>query len=168
MIRLHLDHLDTPIGRLALVVDDAGRLHAAGFTDAHARMARQLEHFRAREEIELAETNDPVGVTEALRSYFDGDLRAIEALEVAANGTPFQQSTWTALREIPSGHTWSYAALAARIGRPSAVRAVGAANGANPVAIVVPCHRVIGSSGKLTGYGGGLERKRWLLAHESC
>jgi methylated-DNA-[protein]-cysteine S-methyltransferase len=86
---------------------------------------------------------------------------------VLTNGTPFQQTVWAALREIPCGQTISYATLARRIGRPSAVRAVGLANGANPVGIVIPCHRVIGANGTLTGYGGGLDRKRWLLSHEA-
>jgi methylated-DNA-[protein]-cysteine S-methyltransferase len=93
-------------------------------------------------------------------------LDAIDGLAVAARGTDFQRSVWRALRRIPCGETTSYGALAQRIGRPTAVRAVGHANGANPVSIVVPCHRVIGSDGSLTGYGGGIERKRWLLAHE--
>jgi methylated-DNA-[protein]-cysteine S-methyltransferase len=100
-------------------------------------------------------------------AYFRGELRAIDGLRVETRGTPFQRAVWTALREIPCGTTVSYSDLARRIERPSAVRAVGLANGANPVAIVVPCHRVVGAGGALTGYGGGLSRKRWLLAHES-
>ncbi len=116
----------------------------------------------------LTETSDPSGFTSALRAYFDGDIAAIDALPVAdVPGTPFQRSVWRALREIPGGETISYAELARRIGKPAAVRAVGLANGANPIGIVVPCHRVIGSDGTLTGYGGGVERKRWLLAHEN-
>ena len=102
-----------------------------------------------------------------LAAYFDGDLGALDGIPVAlACGTPFQRQVWLTLREIPAGVTWSYAELARRIGRPSAIRAVGAANGANPVPIVLPCHRVIGTNGSLVGYGGGLDRKRWLLAHE--
>jgi methylated-DNA-[protein]-cysteine S-methyltransferase len=94
-------------------------------------------------------------------------LTAIDGLKVAfSTGTEFQLCVWRALREVPCGQTWSYGQLARKIGRPSAVRAVGLANGANPVGLVVPCHRVIGSDGSLTGYGGGLHRKRWLLAHE--
>jgi len=105
-------------------------------------------------------------VAEALRRYFGGDLAALDAVPAELNGTPFQKSVWQALRRIPPGATISYGELARRICQPTSVRAVGAANGANPVAVIVPCHRVIGSNGTLTGYGGGLDRKRWLLAHE--
>ena len=100
-----------------------------------------------------------------LQAYFAGALREFE-LPLAAAGTPFQQRVWRALCEIPYGETISYGELARRIGQPKAARAVGLANGRNPISIVVPCHRVIGANGSLTGYGGGLERKRWLLAHE--
>jgi len=102
-----------------------------------------------------------------MRDYFKGDIGAIDRLPVDdAVGTPFQKSVWRALRKIKSGKTISYAELARRIGKPKAVRAAGLANGQNPISIVVPCHRVIGSDGSLTGYGGGLERKEWLLRHE--
>ena len=103
---------------------------------------------------------------EQLQAYLDGELRDFE-LPLAAEGTPFQQRVWRALCDIPYGETISYGELARRIGQPTASRAVGLANGQNPISIVVPCHRVIGANGSLTGYGGGLERKRWLLAHES-
>jgi methylated-DNA-[protein]-cysteine S-methyltransferase len=112
------------------------------------------------------ETPDPAGVASALQRYFDGDLRALDGLRVDPGGTPFQASVWQALRGIAPGTTISYMELARRIGAADAVRAVGAANGANPIAIVIPCHRVIGANGKLVGYGGGLDRKRWLLEHE--
>ena len=101
-----------------------------------------------------------------LRRYFGGDVGALDTVPVELNGTPFQKTVWQALRRIPCGTTISYAELARRIGDPAAVRAVGTANGANPVAVIVPCHRVIGSNGNLTGYGGGLDRKQWLLEHE--
>jgi methylated-DNA-[protein]-cysteine S-methyltransferase len=101
-----------------------------------------------------------------LTRYFGGETTAIDAVAVEMNGTPFQKTVWAALRRIPCGTTISYAELARRIGEPAAVRAVGTANGANPVALIVPCHRVIGSNGSLTGYGGGLDRKQWLLTHE--
>ena len=107
-------------------------------------------------------------VAEALRRYFGGDLAALDAVPAELNGTPFQKSVWQALRRIPPGATISYGELARRIGQPTSVRAVGAANGANPVAVIVPCHRVIGSNGTLTGYGGGLPTKRWLLEHEGA
>jgi methylated-DNA-[protein]-cysteine S-methyltransferase len=102
---------------------------------------------------------------EQLRAYFAGDLRDFD-LPLSLSGTEFQRRVWTALRGIPYGETISYGELARRIGRPSASRAVGAANGCNPISIIVPCHRVIGADGTLTGYGGGLDRKRWLLGHE--
>jgi O-6-methylguanine DNA methyltransferase len=105
-------------------------------------------------------------VLERLRAYFDGELTALDAIHVWPEGTPFLQGVWTALRDVRAGSTTSYSALASRIGHPAAVRAVGAANGANPIPIVIPCHRVIGADGRLVGYGGGLDRKRWLLAHE--
>jgi methylated-DNA-[protein]-cysteine S-methyltransferase len=157
--KLAIDHLDTPLGRLAVVTDGAS-LRAVGWTDGHARMARALEGA------ELVETENPLGVTEALRAYFAGELDAIDALPVDGRGTPFQRTVWRALRDIRFGETISYGELARRIANPAAVRAVGLANGANPIGIVVPCHRVIGANGTLTGYGGGLGRKRWLLAHE--
>ncbi len=159
--RLAIDHLDTPIGRFAIVVDALGRLRAAGFTEGHARMERELGSV-------LERARDPNGLTSALRRYFGGDLSALDGLPVAAAGTPFQNSVWAALREIPCGEMRSYADIARRIGKPAAVRAVGLANGSNPVGVVVPCHRVIGSNGALTGYGGGIERKRWLLEHEAA
>ena len=105
---------------------------------------------------------------QAVDAYFAGDLAALAAISWRTGGTDFQRSVWTALCAIPVGETVTYKQLAERIGRPSAVRAVGLANGANPVGVVVPCHRVIGSDGSLTGYGGGLERKRWLLTHEGA
>jgi methylated-DNA-[protein]-cysteine S-methyltransferase len=114
----------------------------------------------------LARRTNPAGLTDAIAAYFAGDLAAIDGLPVETRGTPFQRAVWSGLRAIPCGTTVSYSELARRIGRPAAVRAVGLANGANPVGVVVPCHRVIGKGGTLVGYGGGLERKRWLLAHE--
>jgi methylated-DNA-[protein]-cysteine S-methyltransferase len=103
---------------------------------------------------------------EQLDAYFAGKLLSFD-LPLAPEGTPFQQRVWSALREIPFGDVVSYSDIARRIGAPAAVRAVGAANGRNPISIMIPCHRVVGANGSLTGYGGGLERKRWLLAHEA-
>jgi methylated-DNA-[protein]-cysteine S-methyltransferase len=159
---LYLDELDSPVGRLTIVADEEGRLRALGWLEGHDRMADQLRAWAPR----LSRAADPSGVTSALRAYFAGALHAIDALPVTFEGTPFQESVWRALRTIPCGETRSYGQLARAIGKPAAVRAVGLANGANPIGIVVPCHRVIGADGSLTGYGGGLERKRWLLAHE--
>ena len=102
-----------------------------------------------------------------LRAYFDGDLTEFE-IPIRLDGTDFQREVWSHLRDIPYGETISYGELARRVGSPKASRAVGLANGRNPVSIIVPCHRVIGSNGQLTGYGGGLERKTWLLDHEAA
>lgn len=159
---LLVDHLETPIGRLAIVVDERPSLRAVGFTHGHARMERQVTALGA----ELVARKNPGGLSAPLRAYLNGDLEAIDGLPVTLVGTPFQLRVWGALRTIPCGETWSYRDLAARIGSPKALRAVGLANGANPVGIVVPCHRVVGADGSLTGYGGGVERKRWLLEHE--
>jgi len=154
-MKLLIDSLSTPIGRFWVVVDEEGQLHLSSFA----------EPKRA----ELTKAKNPGGVTRTMADYFDGDLTALDSLRVAfAAGTEFQLSVWRALRKVPCGQTWSYGQLARHLGRPAAVRAVGLANGANPVALIVPCHRVIGSDGSLTGYGGGLERKSWLLAHEGA
>ncbi|MBO0756054.1 MAG: methylated-DNA--[protein]-cysteine S-methyltransferase, partial [Bradyrhizobiaceae bacterium] len=110
----------------------------------------------------------PKFIKQALSAYFAGDLTAIDRIAVATRGTGFQRDVWAALRQIAPGTTLSYGALAKEIGHPKAVRAVGLANGANPIAIVIPCHRVIGADTSLTGYGGGIKRKRWLLNHEGA
>lgn len=130
----------------------------------HAVRATLLRWYPAED---VGKASDPAGAVTRLRSYFEGNVEAIDDIRVEMNGTPFQRRVWEALRHVPAGTTCSYGALAIRIGAPSAVRAVGAANGANPVAIIVPCHRVIGANGTLTGYGGGLDCKRWLLQHEA-
>ena len=106
-------------------------------------------------------------VSDSVHAYFEGAVDALDAIRVAARGTPFQQAVWRALRSIPAGTTQTYGALARLLGRPGAARSVGHANGANPFSLVVPCHRLIGANGSLTGYGGGLHRKQWLLAHEA-
>jgi methylated-DNA-[protein]-cysteine S-methyltransferase len=152
-----------------VVADADGKLVAAGWTDdaTDGRMASRLKAFANRSDVEFVRASNPGGLSAALAAYFGGDLSAIERLPLGeAAGTPFQRSVWRALRAIPCGQRCSYGDLARAIGRPSAVRAVGMANGSNPICIVVPCHRVIGANGKLVGYGGGIERKRWLLAHE--
>jgi len=167
-VRLLIDRVGTPIGELVIVADEAGRLRAAGFGDGDARMQARLCAYAQGRGAAPTSASNPCGLSHAILAYFEGELDAIDGLPVATGGTAFQRDVWQALRKIPCGETWSYGALARRIGRPAAVRAVGLANGSNPVAVVVPCHRVIGSDGSLTGYGGGLERKRWLLAHEQA
>ena len=160
MILVHT--LDSPIGPLT-AAERAGRVCLLHFGADGPAIDRMFDRWypgepRARQPIPA--------VAAVLSRYFAGDVGALDTIAVELNGTPFQKKAWQALRRIPAGSTISYAGLAKRIGEPSAVRAVGAANRANPVAVIVPCHRVIGSNGTLTGYGGGLDRKQWLLAHE--
>jgi methylated-DNA-[protein]-cysteine S-methyltransferase len=162
-----LDRLPTPIGALLIVFDDEDRLRALDWDNYEERMRRLLRLQYGRE-IELRDAGAPKRMRDSLNSYFAGDFSALDSIAVETGGTPFQRKLWTALREIPSGQTSTYGALATKIGVPKAVRAVGAANGANPISIVLPCHRVIGSDQRLTGYGGGLSRKRWLLTHEGA
>lgn len=157
----------TPLGAMRLLTDERGDVSAADWEDHAARMDRLLRLQQGEVRLEP----NPAAVSparRALEAYFDGDLAAIDVLSVNTGGTAFQRDVWTALRTIPVGETTTYGRLAARIARPTAIRAVGAANGANPVSIIVPCHRVIGADATLTGYGGGLERKRWLLGHEGA
>jgi methylated-DNA-[protein]-cysteine S-methyltransferase len=163
-----IDRIDTPIGEMILVADRDGNLRAIDWTDHEPRMHNFLGRHYGKENdgFKLIPVRNPGGLSRAISNYFAGDLTAIDDLPVKTNGTPFQRQVWQALREIPLGTTISYGQLASRIGRPTAVRAVGLANGSNPVGVIVPCHRVIGSNGSLTGYGGGMERKRWLLEHE--
>jgi methylated-DNA-[protein]-cysteine S-methyltransferase len=167
-LQLLTDRIHTPIGELLLVADRDGNLRAVGWIEHEPRMRQLLARHYGETGIRLEPARNPKGLTDAVSAYFAGELTAIDTLPVETAGTSFQREVWRALREIPCGSTISYAQLAERIGRPTAVRAVGLANGSNPVGVVVPCHRVIGSDGSLTGYGGGIERKRWLLAHENA
>jgi len=163
---LTLERLATPIGEALVVTDEAGRLRAFNWRDYEARMRGWIgRHYPGAA---LVEGRGAEPARLALTAYFEGDAGALEGLPWRASGTAFQLEVWKMLCSIPPGETLSYAGLAGRIGRPSAVRAVGLANGANPISLVVPCHRVIGANGTLTGYGGGLPRKRWLLAHEGA
>ncbi len=163
-----LDRLATPIGTMLVVTDADERLRALDWHDYEARMQRLLRLHYGDQGFALTEGRAPEKVRAALDAYFSGELSAIEQLPVATAGTELQREVWAALRTIPVGETMSYGALAKKIARPSAARAVGHANGANPIGVVVPCHRVIGANASLTGYAGGLERKRWLLAHEGA
>ncbi|MGA0546547.1 methylated-DNA--[protein]-cysteine S-methyltransferase [Brevundimonas sp. VNH65] len=162
---LTLSRLTSPIGEILLAADADGAVRALDFHDYEPRMLRLLGRRYPR--FALTAGAAPVGVAASLDAYFNGDANALDALRVETAGTDFQRSVWQALRTIPAGQTWTYGRLAQAIGRPSAMRAVGLANGANPVALIVPCHRVIGANGALTGYAGGMERKAWLLAHEA-
>jgi methylated-DNA-[protein]-cysteine S-methyltransferase len=163
---LFIDRMTSPIGMLVLVWQPEA-LRALHFEDDDEQPLRRLLRWQFGVD-ELASAIAPDGIRRPIEAYFQGEITAIDTVSVKTNGTPFQQQTWTALRKIPAGTTVTYSDLAAQIGRPGASRAVGLANGSNPVAVVVPCHRVIGANGALTGYGGGLDRKRWLLAHEQA
>ncbi|HEX4166591.1 MAG TPA: methylated-DNA--[protein]-cysteine S-methyltransferase [Bryobacteraceae bacterium] len=167
LMRLLMDRIDTPIGELMIVADQHGNLRAIDWSDHEARMRRLLDLHYPKIKFTLDPVPNASDLARAIGSYFAGELTAINNLPVETAGTPFQREVWRELRKVPCGATVSYAELAERIERPNAVRAVGLANGSNPVGIVVPCHRVIGSGGSLTGYGGGIERKRWLLEHEA-
>jgi methylated-DNA-[protein]-cysteine S-methyltransferase len=162
-VNLLIDRIASPIGDI-LLVSDGHFLRALDFWDYESRMHRLLRlHYGI---YTLKAARNPAGVSVLIDEYMAGDLGTITRIPVQTGGTAFQKSVWTELRRIPTGTTVTYGSLARQIAHPKAVRAVGLANGANPVAIVVPCHRVVGSSGTLTGYGGGLHRKRWLLRHE--
>jgi methylated-DNA-[protein]-cysteine S-methyltransferase len=163
MSEFYLDRVKTPIGELLLVSDARGKLRMLEFADKEERWRSVFRrHF---DEKTFVEKRDRV-IASKLACYFKGDIAALDEIGTDARGTEFQQACWKNLRAIEPGTTTTYGALAAKMGKASAMRAVGLANGANPIAIVVPCHRVVGSDGALTGYGGGLERKRWLIDHE--
>nr|QIG95902.1 methylated-DNA--[protein]-cysteine S-methyltransferase [Bradyrhizobium sp. 6(2017)] len=160
----NLDRLKTPIGTALLVTDDDGVLRALDWDDYEGRMLELLRlHYGA---VTLRDGRAPAAMRKALADYFKGDLDRLADVEWRVAGTPFQQKVWHALPKISPGTTMSYGALAAKLKVPNAMRAVGHANGSNPISVVVPCHRLIGANGSLVKYGGGLERKRWLLRHE--
>jgi methylated-DNA-[protein]-cysteine S-methyltransferase len=149
-------YIDSPVGRIMLVGNFRGLLEISFMAGRTPKAPDPRWH------LDDSQFGDAIA---QFRDYFDGNLREFD-LRLQPSGTPFQLQVWKALREIPYGETISYAELARRIGKPRAVRAVGAANGKNPLSIVIPCHRVIGSDGSLTGYGGGMENKKYLLALE--
>jgi methylated-DNA-[protein]-cysteine S-methyltransferase len=159
---IHVASIASPVGPLTIAGRD-NSVCAVWFGDEQDAR-RLLARWYPDDSFDSA--CDPGGAVDALSSYFAGDLGALDLLQIELRGTPFQQRVWQQLRGVRAGTTASYKDLARAIGAPAAVRAVGAANGANPIPIIVPCHRIIGSNGNLTGYGGGLDRKRWLLAHE--
>jgi len=164
-----MDRVPTPIGDMLVVFDRDGNLRGADFFDHEERMRTLLRQQYAREgAVAIVDGPAPKAIRAAIESYFGGDLAAIDKLPVKTGGTPFQREVWRLLRLIPAGKTTTYGKLAARLGAPNAARAVGMANGANPIGVIVPCHRVIGSDASLTGYGGGLPRKQWLLTHEGA
>src|SRR5260370_38612398 len=156
------------LGTLLLIHDREVPVRALDFHGFESRMRRLLRvpHGAEGNGLAVEDRGPPTPIRRAISDYFSGDLCAVNSIPVTTGGTSFQREVWAALRTIEAGTTLSYGALARRLVRPKSVRAVGSANGANPVAIVVPCHRVIGADGSLTGYGGGISRKRWLLTHE--
>jgi methylated-DNA-[protein]-cysteine S-methyltransferase len=159
-----VDRLETPIGIALLVTDADGILRALDWEDYEARMKELLRlHYGS---VVLQDRPSPGDIRAALSGYFKGDLDRLTTIKWRVAGTPFQRKVWTELTKIPPGTTMSYGALAAQLDAPRAMRAVGHANGSNPISVVVPCHRLIGANGSLIKYGGGLARKRWLLAHE--
>lgn len=162
----YLESIATPIGHMLVVTDEQRCLRALGWADLEDRLRRQLAAAYGST-LGLRSGPTSAAIREALHAYLEGKLDAIDAIPVETGGTSFQRAVWHELRRIPAGTTLSYRDLAIRLGRPNAVRAVGHANGANPIGLVVPCHRLVGSDGSLTGYGGGLHRKRWLLDHEA-
>jgi methylated-DNA-[protein]-cysteine S-methyltransferase len=168
MLTFTKDFIDSPTGELMIVCDQEGALRALEWTDLHARMDRLFDRQYRGQSISLRDGKAPDCVRTALEAYFNGTLHALDDLVTQAGGTDFQRSVWAALRTIPVGQTRSYLDIAIAIGNPKGVRAIGLANGANPIGIVVPCHRVIGVNGSMTGYGGGLARKEWLLRHEGA
>lgn len=157
-MNLHLSTIDSPVGHLRLVASDAALV---------AVLWPEERDGRVRFPTEPADGSNKVldQAAEQLDEYFSGQRRSFE-LPLDPSGTEFQQQVWWALADIPFGETSTYGKQAAAIGRPRAVRAVGAANGRNPLSIVLPCHRIVGADGKLTGFAGGLDTKRWLLDHE--
>jgi methylated-DNA-[protein]-cysteine S-methyltransferase len=167
---LYADRLESTIGTLLLIHDREGHVRALDFHDFEPRMRRLLRFHYGTEgdDFAIEDREAPPEIRHAINNYFLGDLFAINSIPVTTGGTSFQREVWAALRTIRAGTTLSYGALARQLGRPKSVRAVGLANGANPVAIVIPCHRVIGADGSLTGYAGGISRKRWLLIHEGA
>ena len=163
-MKITVADLETPIGPMRVAATEAG-LCSVDFLDRWDLIQRRLEKRFGT--ISLEVSGETFGVVPRLKAYYGGAIENFGSLPFDPGGTPFQQTVWCALRDIPRGETWSYADLAAHIGSPTAVRAVGATNGRNPLSVVVPCHRVIGKGGELRGYAGGLDRKRWLLALEA-
>ena len=168
MLTFLTDIIASPLGEMIIVTDEQGALRALEWTDLSDRMTRLLGRQYKGRGVNLQAGKAPDCVRTALEAYFAGQLAALDHLVTVSGGTEFQRTVWTALCTIPVGQTRSYKDIAVAIGNPKGVRAIGLANGANPIGIVVPCHRVIGANGTMTGYGGGLSRKAWLLKHEGA
>jgi methylated-DNA-[protein]-cysteine S-methyltransferase len=163
MNQFFIETFPTPTGTMLLLTDEEQTVRSLDWEDYAPRMHQLLRlHYGP---IQMEPKAAPSPVRRAIEAYYEGDLTAVDALPTKTEGTPFQREVWAALRTIPTGKTTTYGSLAVKLGRPKAMRAVGMANGSNPISIIVPCHR-IGADATLTGYGGGIERKRWLLRHE--
>jgi methylated-DNA-[protein]-cysteine S-methyltransferase len=156
--------MESPIGEMVIAARET-TVCALEFVDQWVRAERHLR--RRRSDVIFVEGQDPAGAHDRLQAYFAGELAALHELSIDPDGTSFQRQVWNELRRIPPGRTITYRQLAERVNCPSGFRAVGNANRLNPMAILIPCHRVIGADGELLGYAGGLDRKRWLLAHEA-
>ena len=163
----NLDRVPTPLGDLVVLTDDQHRVRAAEFWDLQPRMHRLLRRYYGPL-VTLQPGHAPSELRERVAAYFEGTFGAIDEIVTETAGSTFQRAVWAALRRIPPGKTLTYRELAAEVGRPRAVRAVGHANGANPICVIVPCHRIVGARNDLRGYGGGLMRKHWLLVHEGA
>jgi methylated-DNA-[protein]-cysteine S-methyltransferase len=159
---LETDFLESPIGQVQLVASQ-GVVVLLDFADNTERIRHLLEKRFGMYSLEAKE----LPWTKTVQNYFAGEFEALHSIPTDTGGTAFQQSVWQTLLNIPIGRTWSYLEVAKHIGKPAATRAVGMTNGLNPISLILPCHRVIGANGKLTGYAGGMERKRWLLEHEN-
>jgi methylated-DNA-[protein]-cysteine S-methyltransferase len=165
-MRLEFDKYESPIGTILLVTNE-GKLVSLDFAGYEARFEQLLTQRFGTTSCDRKE--GLYGIPARVRRYFeDRDFAAFDDVDVETRGTPFQQEVWTTLRKIPAGRTWTYGELARYIGKPKGFRAVGHANSLNPIGIILPCHRVIGSDASLTGYAGGLHRKKWLLEHEGA
>lgn len=164
-MKIEIAEIPSPIGDIIVACRERAVV-ALRFADGDGEITGPLRRRFQGSETGSGPHADAVAAR--LRDYFAGDLHTLDGVTVDTGGTPFQQAVWSRLRRIPPGRTASYGEIAAAIGAPAATRAVGAANGANPIGIIIPCHRVIGADGTLTGYGGGLDRKRWLLEHEGA
>jgi methylated-DNA-[protein]-cysteine S-methyltransferase len=162
----HIEQFSTVTGTMLLLTDDDDCVRALDWEDYAPRMHQLLRQQNGSVRLEPRSGASPA--RRAIEAYYAGELASIDSLPVRTGGTEFQREVWRALRTIPTGETTTYGRLAVKLGRPKAMRAVGMANGANPISVIVPCHRVIGANASLTGYGGGIERKRWLLRHEGA
>jgi methylated-DNA-[protein]-cysteine S-methyltransferase len=159
------ERLSTPVGPMILVAKD-GVVLLFEFEGTPGRVERQM---RSRfGDVELQPASNPFGITDQIRAYFDGDIHSLDHILTDGGGTDFERQVWAELRKIPAGTTVSYGHIARKLGDVQLSRAVGTANGKNPISIIVPCHRVIGADGSMTGYGGGLKNKEWLLRHEGA